>query len=177
MRRTELIKALSKVGLELRSDSKLCDGWINNSITDYRRRTDNSWTIGSVVNRMCQMRYLFDYCNMDECLQIAYEEQQDELENGYFPDSSVFDDAEYLALKGNCYPKVFPWLVEGNDLKSISFADIIDPQYNMCPISNEPLLPDTLVIKLQCSHYFTKSYLETWLTKYKRTCPLCRSVV
>ena len=58
------------------------------------------------------MKYLFEYCHMDECKQIAYENQRDELRAGYFPDCSVFDDAEYIALNkysNGKYPSVFPW--------------------------------------------------------------------
>lgn len=45
------------------------------------------------------MKYLYDYCNIHECYQIAYDNQQDELKAGYFPDCSVFEQAEDIALK------------------------------------------------------------------------------
>lgn len=102
-RKTKLVKALKDYGLTLRNDSKLCNGYIDGTIKD--------WSINQIVQRMCQMKYLYDYCNMDECCQDAYEEQQEELRAGYFPDCTVFEQAELIALKryGN-YPAVWPWL-------------------------------------------------------------------
>lgn len=94
---------LNKQEIELRDDSKLCSGYINGSI--------KHWKIDNIVQRMCQMKYLFDYCNMDKYIRIAKNNQQKEYNAGYFPDTSIMDDAEELILKniGN-YPKVWPWL-------------------------------------------------------------------
>jgi hypothetical protein len=105
-RKKELVKALDEYGLKLRNDSKLCNGYIDGSIKD--------WSIDGIVERMCQMKYLYDYCNMDECYDEAYEEQQEEYEAGYYPDCSVFEQAEMIALEkyGNKgkYPEEWPWL-------------------------------------------------------------------
>ncbi len=54
--------------------------------------------IQDIVERMCQMKYLFEYCHMDECKEKALEEQRETLEAGYIPDCSVFDEAEIMAL-------------------------------------------------------------------------------
>jgi hypothetical protein len=56
-RKTRLIKALNIMGLELRSDSNLCKKYIDGDVKDLQ----------GVVKRMCQMKYLYDYCHMNEC--------------------------------------------------------------------------------------------------------------
>lgn len=91
------------MGLELRSDSNLCKKYIDGDVKDLQ----------GVVKRMCQMKYLYDYCHMDECHEIAYEQQCDELNAGYFPDCSVSDQAELIALRkysNGKYPDNWPWM-------------------------------------------------------------------
>jgi len=61
-RQQQMNNALQEAGLELRSDSKLCQKYIDGE----------SVNLADVVKRMCQMRYLYDYCNMNECRNIAY---------------------------------------------------------------------------------------------------------
>lgn len=61
---------------------------------------------------MCEMKYLFEYCHMDDCKQEAYEEYIEELNAGYFLDCSVFERAEEIALNkysNGYYPAIFPW--------------------------------------------------------------------
>ena len=102
-RKQMLISKLNSRGLSFRDDSVLCEKFING---------DKSLKISSVVNRMCQMKYLFEYCHMNKCKDEAYEAQQEEFEDGYYPDCSVFDQAEYIALNkysNNKYPDIFPW--------------------------------------------------------------------
>lgn len=102
-RKNKLVAALKECKLELRTDSKLCKGYINGTITD--------WTVPQIVYRMCKMKYLYDYCNMDYYLEKAHANQQEEYNAGYFPDCSVFDEAEYTALKKyGGYPDEWPWL-------------------------------------------------------------------
>jgi len=102
-RREKLIDALSEYKLELRDDSKLCSGYIDGSIKD--------WSLNEIVNRMCQMKYLFDYCKMDHYLDKAYDYQQEEYKAGYIPDCSVFEHAELMALdKYGNYPNKWPWI-------------------------------------------------------------------
>lgn len=102
-KRNNLSNALKEYGLTLRNDSKLCNGFIDGTITD--------WSINEIVHRMCQMKYLYDYCDMNSCYQKAYEDQRDELKAGYFPDCTVFEQAEMIALdEHGGYPEVWPWL-------------------------------------------------------------------
>lgn len=105
-RKQDLIAALDAYGLELRPDSKLCSGYINGTCKD--------WTIDKIVKRMCQMKYLYEYCRMDKCYQKAVREQELTWEAGYIPDVPLEVEAEDIALakygyKGG-YPKKWPWM-------------------------------------------------------------------
>ena len=105
-RTNELIKALEDAGLELRSDSVLCKKYIE---------SDTDYTLDECVERMCQMKYLFEYCHMNECKSEAYKEYQEVLMDGCFPDFTVFNRAEGIALNkysNGCYPNVYPWQIE-----------------------------------------------------------------
>lgn len=107
-RKYELLEALQKVGLELRNDSNLCSGYIRGSIVD--------WTIDEIVERMCQMKYLYEYCDFQKYFNKAKQkrEKQRELDRmlhmrTYF-NESLFDHAERLALKEHNYPPIYPWM-------------------------------------------------------------------
>ena len=100
-RRKKLLKELHRAGLELRSDSKLCKNHIEYDIED----------VHTVVRRMCEMKYLFEYCDMRKELSKVEDEHIKILDAGYIPDGHVFDEAEYNVLKRvGGYPKIFPWL-------------------------------------------------------------------
>jgi len=104
-RRILLIKKLKEYDLVLRSDSKLCQKYIE--------KGKINMTIDEVVERMCQMKFLFDYCNMQKVLDKVVQDQCEELEAGYFPDVPAFDYAEYLILKKiKSYPTEWPWIIE-----------------------------------------------------------------
>ena len=65
IRKINLVNALENKKLELRNDSVLCQKYITGDI---------NISIDNIVNRMCQMKYLYDYCHMDKCKDIAYDE-------------------------------------------------------------------------------------------------------
>ena len=103
-RKAKLIEALAKYKLKLRGDSVLCEKYINES---------KKFIIDEVVQRMCQMKYLYEYCHMNACKQKAYESQREEYNAGYIPDMSVSEQGEMIALdkySNGKYPKVFPWM-------------------------------------------------------------------
>lgn len=103
-RKIQLEKALNEYHLTLRADSKLCAGYIDGTIKD--------WTIAQIVQRMCQMKFLYEYCFFQKAFEDARDEYYEELRYGYRPDTSIFDLAEQIALR-RCggYPKVFPWMI------------------------------------------------------------------
>jgi hypothetical protein len=101
-RRTLLQNKLSEFKLTLRKDSKLCKKYIEKGDED----------IDDVAERMCQMHYLYNYCDMKLAIEQAEKEQEEELNAGYIPDCTVFQQAELIALSknNNSYPKNWPWL-------------------------------------------------------------------
>jgi len=101
-RRALLEYKMKEKKLEIRDDSKLCQGYIDGSI-----KTD----VNSVVGRMCQVKYFYEYCDSDKYFALARKSQAEELRAGYYPDCTVFEEAEMMAMhdKGG-YPKIWPWL-------------------------------------------------------------------
>jgi hypothetical protein len=101
-RKILLIEKMAEMKMKIRGDSKLCKGFIDGTIKE---------SVDYVVERMCQIRYLFDYCDLQHFFDIAKKERQEELNAGYFPDEPLFDHAERLALKEHGdFPKVYPWM-------------------------------------------------------------------
>jgi len=106
-----LTKALNKADLELRGDSKLCENYINGEVKDKN--------LADIVERMCQMKYLFEYCHMDECKEKTSKEYYETLNAGYFPDFDIFVEGERIALEkysNGEYPDIYPW-IKKDDLK------------------------------------------------------------
>ena len=101
-RLTQLTFLLKQAGLELRDDSKLCKKYINTA------EGDPSY----IVERMSQMKFLFEYCNMQKVLDEVSLKQEEEWESGYIPDCTVFDEAEYTILEKTPYPKIWPWQLD-----------------------------------------------------------------
>jgi hypothetical protein len=110
-REDELVAALTDAGLNLRSDSKLCHGYIDGTLTDV-------WTVPQIVKRMCQVKYLFEYCNIDSFLNDLRKEYREWGE--YYNSEDLFDEAETKALRkrraetGSAYPDIWPWQREAN---------------------------------------------------------------
>ena len=103
-RKSQLVQLLADKGLVLRDDSSLCHGFINGTVND----KTPEW----IVQRMCEMKYLFEYCDMTSAFTEArndYEYEFDFIELG----KSLLDVAEEIALEkiGGSYPDKFPWLL------------------------------------------------------------------
>ena len=102
-RNTELHSALQSMGLEFRTDSKLCQMYLNGEISNLQ----------DVVKRMCEMKYLYDYCHMEECRDIAYRQYCDDKKHGYWSGESVSEMAEDIALRkysNGRFPNRWPWM-------------------------------------------------------------------
>ena len=109
-RKDSLVNALHKAGLELRSDSELCSKYIIGEFENSK----SSNIIEKIVKRMCQMKYLYEYCHMEECKDKVYEERNKYRNSNYYEFSSISDDAELMALdkySNSNYPTIFPWQV------------------------------------------------------------------
>lgn len=100
-RKKEIVLALAKVGLKLRTDSKLCRAYIELGYGDLQ----------DIVSRMCEMKYLYEYSNMRDELNKVELAQINLYEAGYIPDCSVFEEAEDNILNSiGGYPDIWPWL-------------------------------------------------------------------
>jgi hypothetical protein len=84
-----LTLALKDQDLELRSDSKLCQEYID----DYGKRTYKT-DINTVVRRMGEMRFLFDYLDVTQFINQGHN----------------MENAEKMA--NPAYPVIFPWIFE-----------------------------------------------------------------
>ncbi len=101
-RKRDLEKLMRKYKLKIRSDSKLCNGFINGSIVGI--------SVEYVVHRMCEMKYLYDYANINDAFNDAQIELKNNSEN-LSGSKSLFDIAERIALeKCGGYPETFPWM-------------------------------------------------------------------
>ena len=103
-RKNLLINKLNKVGLELRSGSKLCQKYIEKA----------QGNVDNIVERMCQMKYLYDYCNIQEVLNKLSKERKETVHFIHFPYMlpPLFEKAENIILEKQKYPKYWPWQVE-----------------------------------------------------------------
>ncbi len=87
-RRIQLIEALRKKGVELRSDSKLCASWIRgHCVMKNAQGQKQEMTMDQVVYRMCCVRFLFDHCpefmeQMNE-LRAEQDQERDELRDNW----------------------------------------------------------------------------------------------
>ena len=91
-RRDKLENKLNENSLVLRQDSKLCKKFIKTGEP----------SLEYIIQRMGEMKFLFEYCDMREELEITEE-------MGYFY-NRIFDITENRVLgRINGYPKIFPW--------------------------------------------------------------------
>lgn len=81
---------------------------------------------------MCQMKFLYEYCNFNQCYQEIYDVEEEDFDfirdkfprgTEYSPGPRVFMHAEELALKRvGGYPPVWPWLVNNNNAPDTPFC-------------------------------------------------------
>lgn len=100
-RRQMLEIEFKKIGIERRSDSKLCNNFIDNA---YLTAEYNSVT--KIVNRMRQVHYLYTYTDYEETLQKILKSCEEKTEKDYIKPQV---EAEYITLDGKGYPGVWPW--------------------------------------------------------------------
>ena len=104
-RRWLIIEALELKGLKLRSDSRLCEMYIDG---------DNDWTVKEIVDEMARMRYLYEYTNYQKTFSKEFNKRVEMLScyNGYY--SGIKKDAREEIeddIKDRFkVPKVWPWL-------------------------------------------------------------------
>jgi hypothetical protein len=101
-KKTELELKLNERGVEFRSDSVLCAQYINGT---------SDLSLDCVVQRMCEMKYLYEYCDMKS---IRIQTYNDFVANGYVKNfkGTISNQAEKIALEthsNGIYPDIFPW--------------------------------------------------------------------
>jgi len=105
-RKELLMKAFEKEKIEHRDDSRLCNIFIENAyLTKYN-------TPELIARRMAEMHYLYWYTQYPALLINCRKRYEKKLEEGkvYYIKPNV--EAEYIALKGEDFPEVFPWIKE-----------------------------------------------------------------
>lgn len=119
-RKRLLLKALRRMGLELRNDSRLCKGYIEGTIHK---------SIPEIVHRMCEVKYLFDYRNMrtrldqynkkrrkfrfrdSEYYEFSLCDPENFLDSEEsYPRVDVFAEVEKIILREKPYPARWPWM-------------------------------------------------------------------
>ena len=100
-RKRQLKNELERMGLILRNDSVLCNEYIE-GISEY--------SIEYIVQTMCEMKYLYEYCDMKVCKKKA----RATADMTYYYPGMISDIATKAALdkySNGKFPDVFPWLV------------------------------------------------------------------
>lgn len=109
-RRNELKEAMSKKKLKIRSDSRLCDNYINGTL-------NKEWTLDDVVDMCCEMHWLYNYTNYKKRLDKELSEEinfyKEWGERYHFP--TVYEDVESdireeIIEDNGGYPNIWPWL-------------------------------------------------------------------
>lgn len=99
-RKEELKKALQWKGLKFRRDSKYCKHYIETG----------KGSVDIVVERMCQMHYLFKYWDFRNRLEEMEQIHEERYFDGIDSDCSYFEEAEMEVLFFiDTYPSVYPW--------------------------------------------------------------------
>ena len=106
-RQVALTEGLNDAGLELRSDSRLCQQYIDGTL---------DVSIPYIVEIMCEMKYLHEYCDMYKAYNQATEYYRKQgIHRFYRHDKDLENLAIDFALEQNpdCegrYPDQWPWL-------------------------------------------------------------------
>jgi hypothetical protein len=73
-----------------------------------------------------------------------------------------------------------------NSLPQKKYSDVIEnyklthqdeQPYTICPITREQFEGDSLVVVLECGHYFSVEGIKTWLLEHSTKCPCCNKDV
>jgi hypothetical protein len=109
-RRAELKAALENEGLELRADSKLCQGYIENKLEK------DEWTIQEIVSMCGEMRWLFNHTDYKKQLKENVDVNAAEIakyEGWHNAHKEAYEDVEPWVRKQvlKAYPKpaIYPW--------------------------------------------------------------------
>lgn len=139
-RRKKLRHIFKLYNLKMRSDSTLCKKYIDGTL-------DKEWTHEKVAHKMCEMKYLFDYCNMrqelyqvpDEWIRNTEKNIRDGSDKTVYLVSPRFQYAkENILLTIGDFPIVWPWTAKYKDIhkqnlnKALDIIKILPP---ICGVS------------------------------------------
>lgn len=93
-RKNKLTETLNMYNIEIRLDSKLCNAYIYFKL-------DKTWTTEKVAQKMCEMKYLFEVCDIVSILRKLN-----------FKSKYKFQIAKQIALNGSSFPIVWNWDTE-----------------------------------------------------------------
>lgn len=97
-RKIKLTNELSKMKLEI-INNNLCNDFIYRNIGE----------IDIITRKLCEKKYLYDYCNLDK----IYENFNNNFDNWVDNMILTYEDATMIALSGTLlgrFPDVFPWM-------------------------------------------------------------------
>lgn len=124
-KRAELLRRdFEKLGLEMRTDSKLCNKFIESGFLSAYNSTLK------IATRMAEMHYLYKYTNYSSILEEKVNLYNIKIKNGKVPYIKPQVESEYIALNGKDYPDKWPWMntyqVVNNNLNITEFNYGID---------------------------------------------------
>ena len=100
-RRNDLTRELSELGCgPIRSDSKLCAGFVEGSLSPSARADRRRWTAKRVARRMAEMKYVYEYCAAFRDEVDETRRKVDELAAEDYDGSD--DDEQYYAERDAC---------------------------------------------------------------------------
>ena len=132
-RRAALTAALSAAGLTLRSDSSLCEMYLQSGEAC-------GWTIPRIVKRMCQMKWLHEYTSYATELRDIRAACRDAGE--WWDAQETQDSAEHCVVSEHGgWPSVWPWQAQNanEDYTPSNSASSVSP------VAPDSLLPDEAI--------------------------------
>ena len=104
-RKREMFHMLQFFGVEYRPDSTLCNDWVK------RGKGGKNRNLEELIHRMCEAKYLHNYCNFPLGYRFAQASRQHRGHN--FPQQEWFQVIKQCVLsttKTGVFPTTWPWL-------------------------------------------------------------------
>jgi hypothetical protein len=105
-RANELKLELDKHDIKLRDTNSLCQRYI------YRKHGRGN--IEDIVERLCKIKFLFEYCNLVEFMNDSVDDYAEFINHYDKYDGYGFNELDFIFYNTEyiCYPKVYPWILE-----------------------------------------------------------------
>jgi hypothetical protein len=132
----KLILDLKKLGIDFQKNREMCPIYVDTLLA-------LTWSIEDIIIKICQMKYLFEYCNMRKYIAeygyyFNHTDHKPKLKHYISYIQTDFDKAakyalinknapdinpSYFSLDSNdykqyiVYPKIFPWILHNNIIR------------------------------------------------------------